>query len=220
VPRGKWQCPGCNQKGNKKKIPKKLKIKFSPNDDDDSNTKDSTTSSSANGVVDKDADKEDEDSRPPPEKKAKREPETEKEKASPTSSSSSSNATSLNKKKAMSKTAIDKDLTPCRILVGEMENSDDSWPFLFPVNTKQFPTYKKIVKNPMDIATIKKRLSDKTYKTREDFCADVRVIFDNCEVFNEDDSPVGKAGYAMKNLFCTRWSELISMDNMDAAIAK
>lgn len=37
---------------------------------------------------------------------------------------------------------------------------EDSWPFLLPVNTKQFPTYRKIIKNPMDLSTIKKRLQD------------------------------------------------------------
>jgi hypothetical protein len=39
---------------------------------------------------------------------------------------------------------------------------EDSWPFLLPVNTKQFPTYKKIIKHPMDLSTIKKRLQDTT----------------------------------------------------------
>ena len=185
VPRGKWQCPGCNQK-SKKKIPKKLKIKFAPNSDDD-NTKDSSHSS-ANGGADRD-----EEDAGPPEKKARRD-ERQKQPA------------------AVSRAQAEKDLTPCRAVIEEMITSDDSWPFLYPVNTKQFPTYKKIIKNPMDLMTIKKRLGDKTYRTRDDFCSDVRLIFSNCEVFNEDDSPVGKAGYAMKSLFNTRWAELIAED--------
>lgn len=37
---------------------------------------------------------------------------------------------------------------------------------------------------------------------------DVRQIFDNCETFNEDDSPVGKAGHCMRQFFEARWSEL------------
>ncbi len=57
---------------------------------------------------------------------------------------------------------------------------------------------------PMDIATIKRKLDSGSYKTREEFCDDVRLIFANCEVFNEDDSPVGKAGHAMRHLFDTR----------------
>ncbi|XP_043645892.1 bromodomain adjacent to zinc finger domain protein 2B isoform X1 [Drosophila teissieri] len=101
-----------------------------------------------------------------------------------------------------------KELAVCKTLLGEMELHEDSWPFLLPVNTKQFPTYRKIIKTPMDLSTIKKKLQDLSYKTREDFCVDVRQIFDNCEMFNEDDSPVGKAGHGMRKFFESRWGEL------------
>lgn len=47
-----------------------------------------------------------------------------------------------------------------------------------------------------------------SYKSRDDFVADVRQIFDNCELFNEDDSPVGKAGHGMRKYFELRWAEL------------
>ncbi|KPU75751.1 uncharacterized protein Dana_GF12391, isoform F [Drosophila ananassae] len=101
-----------------------------------------------------------------------------------------------------------KELAVCKTLLGEMELHEDSWPFLLPVNTKQFPTYRKIIKSPMDLSTIKKKLQDLSYKSREDFCVDVRQIFDNCEMFNEDDSPVGKAGHGMRKFFESRWTEL------------
>ncbi|XP_072379907.1 bromodomain adjacent to zinc finger domain protein 2B isoform X1 [Diabrotica undecimpunctata] len=101
-----------------------------------------------------------------------------------------------------------KEFAPCKTLLEDLECHDDAWPFLLPVNTKQFPTYKKIIKVPMDLSTIKKRLQDQQYKTREDFCVDVRQIFNNCETFNEDDSPVGKAGHAMRQFFEARWNEL------------
>ncbi|XP_059099037.1 bromodomain adjacent to zinc finger domain protein 2B-like [Tigriopus californicus] len=181
VPRGKWQCPGCNQKTPKKKVPKKLKIIVgNPDDSNDSNSVISTT-------IPYNAEKEESlDEKPPPEKKAKKEPKAKKNK--------------------------EKDLTPCKTLIEELEASDDSWPFLFPVNTKQFPTYKKIIKIPMDIDTIKKRLENGGYKTREEFRSDVRQIFANCEVFNEDDSPVGKAGHALRTLFDTRWVELMGQE--------
>ena len=118
---------------------------------------------------------------------------------------------SVEKKRKL--TRADKDLTICSTLISEMEAHEDSGPFLFPVNTKQFSTYKKVIKTPMDIATIKKKLdlpsgNASAYKSRNEFVEDVRLIFSNCEVFNEDDSPVGKAGHAMRNLFETRWAEL------------
>ena len=43
-------------------------------------------------------------------------------------------------------------------LISEMEGHEDSWPFLTPVNTKQFPAYKKIIKKPMDLATMRQKL--------------------------------------------------------------
>jgi hypothetical protein len=55
---------------------------------------------------------------------------------------------------------ISKDLNPCRILLEDLESHDEAWPFLLPVNTKQFPTYRKIIKCPMDLSTIKKKLQD------------------------------------------------------------
>lgn len=43
-------------------------------------------------------------------------------------------------------------------LLDEMEQHEDAWPFLSPVNTKQFPTYRKVIKKPMDIATMRTKL--------------------------------------------------------------
>lgn len=90
----------------------------------------------------------------------------------------------------------------------ELENHGDAWPFLLPVNTKQFPSYRKVIKKPMDLSTMRGKVQDGSYKSREDFSMDARLIFDNCETFNEDDSPVGKAGHNMRFFFETRWAEL------------
>ncbi len=46
------------------------------------------------------------------------------------------------------------------------------------------------------------------YETETQFCEDVRQIFDNCKIFNEDDSPIGKAGNALRRFFNRRWKEL------------
>ena len=46
------------------------------------------------------------------------------------------------------------------------------------------------------------------YKTHDEFSTDVRLVFSNCELFNEDDSQVGQAGHLMKQFFESRWAEL------------
>ena len=48
------------------------------------------------------------------------------------------------------------------------------------------------------------------YKTRSDFANDARLVFDNCQTFNEDDSEVGRSGHTMRKFFETRWTELCS----------
>jgi hypothetical protein len=230
VPRGKWNCPGCTQRGprksskaTKRKAPTHL---LQGPDMDDSSTTNSpksvsekepaappltkkekvsetkqTTrnSSKENGKVEKDR------------QTKKNEKDKTKEDQNNDLKATTTRRTIDNKKRKLTK--ADKDLTICSTLISEMEAHEDSGPFLFPVNTKQFATYKKVIKTPMDIATIKKKLdlpvsNAASYKSRDEFVEDVRLIFTNCEVFNEDDSPVGKAGHTMRNLFETRWTEL------------
>lgn len=213
MPRGKWQCPGCNQKGPKKAKSKKrppTHLLQQPPDIEDSSTNNSTLSldlpaaaaasaatTTATPTTTGEEKKKSSDSEDDKEVTFKQE----------TRGRPRKDGTSSAKKKKLSK--VDKDLTICSTLISEMEAHEEAGPFLFPVNTKQFPTYKKIIKQPMDIASIKKKLDGSNgYKSREEFVEDVRLIFSNCELFNEDDSPVGKAGYAMRNLFETRWAEL------------
>ncbi|KAH9517833.1 Bromodomain adjacent to zinc finger domain protein 2B, variant 6 [Dermatophagoides farinae] len=81
---------------------------------------------------------------------------------------------------------------------------------LEPVNTKHFPTYRKIIKKPMDFTLIKNKLQNNSYKTKEDYAADIRLMFDNCVTFNEDESPVGQAGHLLRAFFESRWKELFN----------
>ncbi|XP_011357865.1 transcription intermediary factor 1-alpha [Pteropus vampyrus] len=65
------------------------------------------------------------------------------------------------------------------------------------------PDYYKIIKNPMDLSTIKKRLQEDcfVYTKPEDFVADFRLIFQNCAEFNEPDSEVANAGIKLESYF-------------------
>ncbi|XP_013791354.1 bromodomain adjacent to zinc finger domain protein 2B-like [Limulus polyphemus] len=149
------------------------------------------------------------------EKDREKEKETSKEKdrevpPSKKSDSNSSNKSKINEKKEKSKPLINKEFAAARTILDEMELHEDSWPFLLPVDTKQFPTYKKVIKKPMDLSTIRSKLEGGSYKTKDDFSVDVRLIFDNCETFNEDESPVGRAGHNMRAYFDSQWADLNS----------
>jgi hypothetical protein len=44
--------------------------------------------------------------------------------------------------------------------------------------------YPLIVKQPMDYSTMKSKLLFNCYKTEEDFSKDMRLIYDNCILYN------------------------------------
>lgn len=97
----------------------------------------------------------------------------------------------------------------CFALLDALEENEDAWPFLEPVEKKAFPEYFKVIKKPMDFQTVRNKLEDKKYSNKEGFAADVRLIFDNCKLYNEDDSEIGIAGQSMKMFFEKQWSELM-----------
>ncbi|KAF4787564.1 Transcription intermediary factor 1-alpha [Turdus rufiventris] len=68
---------------------------------------------------------------------------------------------------------------------------------------RRVPDYYKIIKKPMDLSTIKKRLEETNsfYTKPEDFVADFRLIFQNCAEFNEPDSEVADAGMKLEAYF-------------------
>ncbi|XP_076359120.1 bromodomain adjacent to zinc finger domain protein 2B-like [Tachypleus tridentatus] len=113
-------------------------------------------------------------------------------------------------KKDKPKLVLKEELAVAMTILEELEKHEYSWPFLFPVNTKHFSTYKKVIKKPMDLSTIRNKLEGRIYKTKESFVDDVQTIFDNCKAFNEDQSPVGKAGHILRSYFERRWAELTS----------
>ncbi|KAJ8253343.1 hypothetical protein GJAV_G00211890 [Gymnothorax javanicus] len=102
-----------------------------------------------------------------------------------------------------------KDLAACSVVLSEMEGHQDAWPFLTPVNPKSVPGYKKVIKKPMDFSTIREKLNSNQYQNLETFVADVNLVFDNCEKFNEDDSDIGRAGHNMRKFFEQRQTELL-----------
>ncbi|XP_071585571.1 bromodomain adjacent to zinc finger domain protein 2A [Heliangelus exortis] len=105
------------------------------------------------------------------------------------------------------------DLTFCEIILMEMESHEDAWPFLEPVNPRLVPGYRRIIKNPMDFSTMRTRLLRGGYSSSEEFAADAMLVFDNCQIFNEDESAVGKAGRAMRRFFQSRWEEFYQGKN-------
>ncbi|XP_044143230.1 bromodomain adjacent to zinc finger domain protein 2A isoform X3 [Bufo gargarizans] len=114
---------------------------------------------------------------------------------------------SLAKRKRIGTRSQCPDLTFCEIILMEMESHDDAWPFLEPVNPRLVPGYRKIIKNPMDFSTMRNKLLNGRYSSCKEFAEDAELVFSNCQLFNEDDSEVGKAGLVLKKFYESRWEE-------------
>merc|ERR1711976_985685 len=62
-----------------------------------------------------------------------------------------------------------------------------SWPFHSPVDAVKLnlPDYYKIIKNPMDMGTIKKRLESNFYHSAQECIQDWNQMFTNCYTYNK-----------------------------------
>ncbi|KAJ1664138.1 hypothetical protein EV178_004350 [Coemansia sp. RSA 1646] len=87
-----------------------------------------------------------------------------------------------------------------RTVLNKLKRDPNGWPFLKPVDPVALgiPTYFDIVKNPMDLSTIQKKITKKTYKWAADFVADIQLIVDDCFLFNPPDTPVNECGKALQ----------------------
>jgi hypothetical protein len=106
----------------------------------------------------------------------------------------------------------EKEISHCRTLLTELMRNDNAWPFMNKVSPDDYPNYYEVIKEPMDFQTIKskcaKTTSSNPYETKEQFAYDCRLIFDNCEFFNEDKSEIGRAGHKLRAFFETKWIKL------------
>ena len=69
-----------------------------------------------------------------------------------------------------------------------MKKHKSSWPFLDAVNREEVPDYYDIIKDPIDIKSIDKKLSQGQYLNKESFIKDVNRIFDNARQYNQPDT--------------------------------
>ncbi|CAI4221589.1 unnamed protein product [Auanema sp. JU1783] len=67
-----------------------------------------------------------------------------------------------------------------------------AWPFNAPVDTIKLalPDYHKVIKRPMDLKSIEKRLKNCYYYSAKDCMEDFRAVFDNCYSFNQSEDDV------------------------------
>lgn len=69
-------------------------------------------------------------------------------------------------------------------LVDELDRFESSWPFREPVDATKYPHYYQVIKFPMDLATVRRKIEERQYGTLSNFATDIMRIFDNSRQFN------------------------------------
>ena len=73
-----------------------------------------------------------------------------------------------------------------KVLMELKANTEYAGPFLQRVNKRDAPDYHSIIKHPMDIGTMVKKLKSFHYKSKKDFVDDLNLIWSNCLKYNAD----------------------------------
>ncbi|XP_041819530.1 transcription intermediary factor 1-alpha isoform X1 [Chelmon rostratus] len=94
----------------------------------------------------------------------------------------------------------------CERLLLRLFCNDFSTDFQQPASPSETRRYKELIKTPMDLSIVKRRLESKSredegYSRPEGFVADVRLIFFNCAKYYKATSEVGSAGLYLEDYF-------------------
>ena len=96
------------------------------------------------------------------------------------------------------------------IVNGKLKALPEAWPFLKPVNKKFVKDYYSIVKNPMDLETVAKKIKAHKYHNRSEFMHDVELILENSVAYNGAESQFTEKARAMVRI-CQETLEEVSV---------
>lgn len=95
----------------------------------------------------------------------------------------------------------------CEMLLSKLMKHTHGWVFNTPVDAKALglPDYHKIITHPMDLGTVKSRLSKNWYKAPKEFAEDVRLTFHNAITYNPKGQDVNIMAQQLLQIFEERW---------------
>ncbi|KAJ6894058.1 hypothetical protein NC652_027970 [Populus alba x Populus x berolinensis] len=105
----------------------------------------------------------------------------------------------------------------CGELLGKLMKHQYGWVFNVPVDVKKLKLhdYFKIIKHPMDLGTVKSRLSKNWYKSPKEFAEDVRLTFNNAMKYNEKGQDVHTMADTLLKIFEENWAIVKAKTNFD-----
>lgn len=89
-------------------------------------------------------------------------------------------------------------------------NHQFAWPFRAPINAValNLPDYHEIIRTPMDLETIKKRLENHYYYSASECIQDFETIFKNCYTYNPPEHEVVSMAKALEEFFLAKIAEI------------
>ncbi|PIA57935.1 hypothetical protein AQUCO_00500095v1 [Aquilegia coerulea] len=108
----------------------------------------------------------------------------------------------------------------CNALLGKLMKHKHGWVFNTPVDVRKLGLhdYYNIIKVPMDLGTVKSRLSKNWYKSPREFAEDVRLTFHNAMTYNPKGQDVYIMAEVMLHLFEERWAVMQREFNLNSWI--
>uniref|UniRef100_A0A1D1Z9E8 Transcription factor GTE10 n=1 Tax=Anthurium amnicola TaxID=1678845 RepID=A0A1D1Z9E8_9ARAE len=111
----------------------------------------------------------------------------------------------------------------CQQLLKRLLQHPFSWVFSEPVDIVKLniPDYYTIIKHPMDLGTIKNKLTSGTYASLLDFASDVRLTFTNAKIYNPPGNDVHTIANEMNELFELKWKHIEKkIASLDSNVAR
>uniref|UniRef100_A0ACD5WYR0 Uncharacterized protein n=1 Tax=Avena sativa TaxID=4498 RepID=A0ACD5WYR0_AVESA len=95
----------------------------------------------------------------------------------------------------------------CKNILEKLMAHPAGWLFHQPVDPVLFgiPDYFDVIRNPMDLGTVKKKLTNKSYFCTDEFAADVRLTFSNAMKYNPPGNQVHSVAEELNIMFDSEW---------------
>uniref|UniRef100_A0A7N0US10 Uncharacterized protein n=1 Tax=Kalanchoe fedtschenkoi TaxID=63787 RepID=A0A7N0US10_KALFE len=117
-------------------------------------------------------------------------------------------------------TPIDTLLKQCLTLLDRLMSHQYGWVFNDPVDAEKLniPDYHTVIKHPMDLGTVKRRLTGGDYSNLLNFANDVRLTFSNAMSYNPRGTDVHVMAETLSKIFETRWKQIAKKLNSSASM--
>ncbi|KAJ4960647.1 hypothetical protein NE237_020557 [Protea cynaroides] len=98
----------------------------------------------------------------------------------------------------------------CETLLKRLMSHQFGWVFNTPVDTEKLniPDYFQVIKHPMDLGTIKRKITSGGYSSPVGFVADVRLTFSNAMTYNPPGNDVHVMADTLRKYFEKRWESV------------